>query len=113
MTKIDREYFHLGWRSLKAKRMANNLIRKLGIDRLAHIRPAGGLIAWHLARQLPVSARLGTRASDHFVRVTIGSVPVIGRQTAMALVHRLGQRIGDAGAHADHGGLVDADPRPQ
>ncbi len=93
--------------------MANNLIRKLGIDRLAHIRPAGGLIAWHLARQLPVSARLGTRASDHFVRVTIGSVPVIGRQTAMALVHRLGQRIGDAGAHADHGGLVDADPRPQ
>jgi hypothetical protein len=27
----------------------------------------------------------------------------------MALVHRLGQRIGDAGAHADHGGLVDAE----
>jgi len=28
----------------------------------------------------------------------------------MALVHRLGQRIGDAGPHPDHGGLVDAEP---
>jgi hypothetical protein len=27
----------------------------------------------------------------------------------MALVHRLGQRIGDVGAHADQGGLVDAE----
>src|SRR6266496_5240437 len=34
---------------------------------------------------------------------------IVGRQPAMALVHRLGQRIGDAGAHPDHGGLVDAE----
>ncbi len=27
----------------------------------------------------------------------------------MALVHRLGQRIGDAGAHTDHGALVDTE----
>ena len=31
-------------------------------------------------------------------------------QTAMALVHRLGQRVGDAGAHPDHRRLVDAEP---
>jgi hypothetical protein len=30
------------------------------------------------------------------------------RQTAMAVVHRFGQRIGDSGAHPDHGRLVDA-----
>src|SRR6266516_5743200 len=34
---------------------------------------------------------------------------VVGRQAAMALVHRLGQRIGDTGAHADHGSLVNAE----
>src|SRR6266516_651999 len=34
---------------------------------------------------------------------------LVGRQPAMALVHRRGQGIGDAGAHADHGGLVDAE----
>jgi hypothetical protein len=34
----------------------------------------------------------------------------IRRQAAMALVHRLGQRVGDAGPHPDHGRLVHADP---
>ena len=31
-------------------------------------------------------------------------------QTAVALVHRLGQRVGDAGAHPNHRRLVDAEP---
>ena len=31
-------------------------------------------------------------------------------QTAVPLVHRLGQRVGDAGAHPNHGRLVDAEP---
>ena len=34
---------------------------------------------------------------------------LVGRQAAMALVHGLGQRIGDAGAHPDHRGLLDAE----
>src|SRR5713101_6708304 len=33
----------------------------------------------------------------------------VSRQAAMPLVHSFGQRIGNAGAHADHGGLVDAE----
>ena len=33
----------------------------------------------------------------------------IGRQSAMTLVHGFGERIGDAGAHPDHGGLLDAE----
>ena len=33
------------------------------------------------------------------------------RQPAMALVHRLGERVADAGADADHRGLLDAEPR--
>ena len=33
----------------------------------------------------------------------------LDRQAAVALVHGLGQRIGDAGAHPDHGGLLDAE----
>ena len=33
----------------------------------------------------------------------------LGGQAAMALVHRLGQRIGDAGAHPDHRRLLDAE----
>ena len=34
----------------------------------------------------------------------------VGRQAAMALVHRFGERIGDAGANADHRRLLDAEP---
>ena len=34
---------------------------------------------------------------------------LFGRQAAMALVHGLGQRIGDAGANPHHGGLLDAE----
>ena len=34
---------------------------------------------------------------------------LLGGQSAMALIHRFGQRIGDPGAHADHGGLFDAE----
>ena len=34
---------------------------------------------------------------------------LLGRQAAMALVHGLGQGKGDAGAHPDHGGLLDAE----
>ena len=30
------------------------------------------------------------------------------RQTAMAVVHCFGQRIGDSGPHSDHGRLIDA-----
>jgi hypothetical protein len=41
--------------------------------------------------------------STHFHR------NLVGRQSAMALVHRLGQRVGNAGTHADHGGFVDAE----
>ena len=34
---------------------------------------------------------------------------LVGGQSAMALVHGLGQGKGDAGAHPDHGGLLDAE----
>jgi hypothetical protein len=34
----------------------------------------------------------------------------VAGQTAVALVHRLGQRVRDAGAHPHHGRLVDAEP---
>ena len=34
---------------------------------------------------------------------------LLGGQAAMALVHRLGQRIGDPGAHPDHRRLLDAE----
>ena len=34
----------------------------------------------------------------------------VAGQTAVPLVHRLGQRVGDAGAHPDHRRLVDAEP---
>ena len=34
---------------------------------------------------------------------------LLGRQAAMALVHGLGQRVGDPGAHPDHRGLLDAE----
>ena len=33
----------------------------------------------------------------------------VGRQAAMSLVHRLGQRIGDTGADPHHGGLLNAE----
>jgi hypothetical protein len=34
---------------------------------------------------------------------------LIGRQSAMPFVHRLGQRVGDPGTHADQCGLLDAE----
>jgi hypothetical protein len=34
---------------------------------------------------------------------------LLGRKTAMAIVHRLGERVGDAGAHANKRGLLDAE----
>ena len=34
---------------------------------------------------------------------------LVGGQAAMAVVHGLGQGIGDAGAHPDHRGLLDAE----
>ena len=34
----------------------------------------------------------------------------LGGQSAVTLVHRLGQRVGDPGAHADHRRLLDAEP---
>ena len=34
---------------------------------------------------------------------------LVRRQTAMAFVHRLGQRIGNPGANPDHGGFLDAE----
>ena len=34
----------------------------------------------------------------------------VDRQAAMPIIHRLGERMRDAGAHAHHRGLVDTEP---
>ena len=34
---------------------------------------------------------------------------LLGRKTAMPVVHRLGERVGDPGTHADQRGLLDAE----
>jgi hypothetical protein len=34
---------------------------------------------------------------------------LLGRKATMAVVHRLGERVGDAGTHANERGLLDAE----
>ena len=48
------------------------------------------------------------RIVGHLQEAGRQQLQLIGRQPAMSLVHRFAQRVGDTGANADHGRLLDA-----
>ncbi len=70
---------------------------------LDFIRDDGTRVDFELQRGLDQLRR-------HFEQLFGEWDQLIRGQSAMPVIHRLGQRMGDAGAHPDRCGLVDAEP---